>query len=217
MGVLSGRFPTDISRGAEGGHANFDVAIVMLAGGQEVPNLNWDYARGRWNVARVIEATNSHLVARRHFIKARGRFHYFRFKDPFDYLCSREGDDRGRITAVSGGGGTLQINKVYGADEPSFEYVRPLTRIVALTELVWHNGTPQTRGSDYTIDNDTGIITPGSAWDAEDVEVQCEFDCLCRYDTSGFNVQHVAGQYPGSNLLNWANIDIIEVREPEVE
>lgn len=210
MGVLAERFPDDIARGAEGGHGIWQNTIVAHQGGYETPNLDWQDARGEWNVARAIEFTGKHELARSHYYKARGTFHYFRFKDWLDFRCARTGDDKGRLT---GSTTAWQINKVYGSDEAGFEYVRPLKRIVAGSELVWRNGVLQTRTTHYTIDNDTGIVTSLVSWAGSTLEVSCEFDVLCRYDTPQFAPRLVHRRSDGQMLFEWADIRIVEVRE----
>lgn len=208
MGILSGRFPDDIAAGAIGGHGHWQTTIVQHQGGYETPNLDWEDARGEWNVSRAIEVAELHEVARGHYYKTRG-FHYFRFKDYTDFECARTGVELGRLT---GSTTAWQINKVYGADEPSFEYVRPLKRIVALSEQVWKNAALMTRGVDYTIDNDTGIVTSAISWAAATLEVSCEFDVLSRYDTPHLKATLVH-RGRGTSLLHWDDINIVEVRE----
>jgi uncharacterized protein (TIGR02217 family) len=212
MGILAGLYPEDIASGAVGMHGHFGVTIVEHQSGHETPNLDSTIARGRWNVARAIERTGQHEKARSHLYKARGRFHKFLFKDWTDCTCTRAGDDRGRLT---GAGVTWQMGKVYGADEPAFEYVRPLHRIKPLSESIWVSGALQTRGSAYTIDNATGVVTSASSWVAGTIEMACEFYVLCRYDANGADPRLVHRRLGGELWIDWQNIDIVEVREDE--
>lgn len=211
MGILTGRFPDDIAVGAEGGWPGWLVTIVSHAGGQETAHLDDAESRGRWNVARVVEEQDLHDVARRFFIRARGSFHHFRFKDHADCACARMGEDKGVLV---GSGTTWTINKVY-ADSDEFEYVRRLYRIVAGTERIWRNGSLQTRSTHYTIDNDTGIVTANSEWDGDTLEVECEFDVLCRFDVDRLSARLEFRQHDGVLHLQWPDIDIVEVREAE--
>jgi uncharacterized protein (TIGR02217 family) len=204
MGILSARFPDDIARGAEGGHGYWSTTIVDHQGGFETANLDWLQARGQWNVARALELTGKHEIARSHFYKARGAFHHFRFKDWHDFKCARTGIDKGRLTGAST---TWQINKVYGTDEPDFEYIRPLFRIVAGTVSVWISGVLQVG---YTVDNDTGIITGAMS---EDAEVSCQFDVLCRYNVQRFAARLDYRLDESRSVIAWPDIDIVEVRE----
>lgn len=210
MATLTERFPDDIARGAEGGHAYFSTNIVISVGGLERRNANWQDARGEWQVARAIELSGKHQVARSHFIKARGSLHTFRFKDWHDFTASRTGNDKGRLTGATT---TWQINKVYGTDEATFEYVRPLKRIVAGSEQIWLNGSLRTRTTHYTIDNDTGIVTSLASWAGGTLEVSCQFDVLTRYNTDAFNPRLLYRLDEASFLFEWANIGIVEARE----
>lgn len=215
MGILTGRFPDDIAIGADGGWPGWIVTIVPHAGGQETPHLDDSQSRGRWNVARVVEEQDAHDIARRFFIRARGSYHHFRFKDWADFECFREGDDRGRLT---GSGTAWVINKVYASSD-EFEYLRRLYRIVAGSEQIWRNGTLQVRNTHYTIDNDTGAVTSSTSWTGSLLEVACEFDILCRFDMQQFAARAEFRQPDpdapsGATLhLSWPDIDIVEVRE----
>ena len=210
MGILAARLPDDIERGAEGGHGYWKATIVAHEGGFETPNLDWQDARGEWNIGRALELTGLHEIARSHYYKARGMFHLWRFKDWLDFQCARTGNDKGRLT---GSTTAWQINKVYGADEAGFEYVRPLKRIVAGSEQIWRNGTLQTRVTHYTLDNDTGIVTSLSSWAGDTIEVACQFDVLCRYDTPKFAPRLEHRLSDSKMLFKWSDINIVEVRE----
>lgn len=212
MAVLTTRFPDDIARGAEGGWPGWLVTVIEHAGGQETPNLDDANPRGRWNVARALERLSTHETARRHFIMARGQYHRFRFKDWADFIAARTGSDRGQLSGTTT---TWQMVKTYAADDATFKYQRTLTRVVALSEQVWKNGVLQTRGSDYTIDNDTGVITSSISWAAATLEMACEFDVLCRYDVERLSAV-LEFRLTGTDfLLRWSDIDIVEVREEE--
>lgn len=210
MGILAERFPDDIARGAEGGHGYWKATIVSHEGGYETPNLDWQDARGEWNVARALELTGKHEKARSYFYKARGMFHHWRFKDWLDFRCARAGNDKGRLTGTTT---AWQIAKAYGTDEPSFEYVRPLKRIAAGTVQIWRNGALQTLATHYTVDHDTGIVTSAASWAGDTLEVACEFDVLCRFDTPRFSPRLEHRRADNTMLFRWADINIVEVRE----
>lgn len=211
MGILTDPFPDRIARGAVGMHGGFLVTNVAHQGGYETPNLDEPVALGRWNVARAIEKERQHATARRHLYRCRGNFHRFLFKDWTDHAATRAGEDRGRLTGATT---TWQMNKVYGASDTEFAYVRPLHRIVPLSDQIWVSGALQTRGSAYTIDNDTGIVTSAGSWTAGTLEMACQFYVLCRYDLAGPGDARLAHRRPdGEVLIDWPNIDIVEVRE----
>lgn len=208
MAELTERFPDCISFGAFGGWPSWLVTIVQHAGNIETRNLDDATPRGRWNFAQAVKEKPDHEMVYNHFIKARGQFHTFRFKDWGDFECFRTGDARGRLV---GAGTSWQASKVYGTDEPSFEYVRSLIRIVALSDQIWRNGSLQTRGADYTINNNTGVITSAVSWTGATLELACEFDVLCRYDVSRLDVSMIsrAGQ-DGDLIVQWSDVDICE-------
>lgn len=209
MGTLASRLPVDIERGAEGG-LGWKTSIVSHQSGHETATLEWEDHRGEWNIARAIERTGKHEDARRHLYKCRGAFHDFRFKDWMDFGCTRTGTDRGRLTGTTT---TWQINKAYGTDEATFEYVRPLYRIVAGTLQVWRNAALQTVTTHYTVNMDTGVITSLASWAGDTLEVACEFDVLCRYDTQRLNARLVHRRGDGVQLIKWDDIAIVEKRE----
>lgn len=215
MAELAERFPDCISFGAFGGWPSWLVTIVQHAGNVETRNLDDPTPRGRWNFANAVKELSDHQQVYNHFIKARGQFHTFRFKDWGDFECDRFGDARGRLV---GAGMIWQMSKVYGADEPSFEYVRDLERIVALTESIWRNGVLQVRGADYTIDNNTGEVTSAISWTGATLEMSCEFDVPCRYDVSRLDVNMVSRAGTGDLIVQWSDVDIVEeiVDEDEV-
>jgi uncharacterized protein (TIGR02217 family) len=210
MAVLTGRFPDDIAKGAEGG-PGWDVTFVQHAGGHETTHLNDPHPTWRWNVARAVEKLAKHEVARRHYFLSRSGYHQFRFKDHTDYLCPRTGSDKGRLVGAST---AWTINKVYGAGA-SQEYVRRLYRIVAATESIWRNGTLQVRNTHYTINNDTGAVTAATSWTGDTLEVACQFDVLCRYDTARLSARVLARGADSLLRIHWADIDIVSVVEAD--
>jgi uncharacterized protein (TIGR02217 family) len=207
------RLRDDIAAGLEGGHNYFDVTIVSFPSGNESRNLDTPVAKGRWNAARAIEFHAAHAWARAHFMKARGMFRTWRMKDYFDYEADRVAGDINALGRLVGSGTIWQMSKVYGVDEPSFEYVRPLHCIVPGTDRIWVSGALQVNGVAYTLDDDTGIVTSASTWNPEQLEMACEFDVPCRYDTRGIEARHIFGDDSARMLIRWENIDIVEVRE----
>jgi uncharacterized protein (TIGR02217 family) len=213
MGTLTERFPVDIARGAEGGHGHFKTTIATGHGGYEDRNGEWEDARGRWNVGRAVERSGKHERVRAHFYKARGALHDFRFKDWHDFTATRtatSSNEKGRLT---GSGTAWQVGKVYGADEATFEYVRPIYRLVAGTLQIWRNNTLQTLTTHYTVNENTGAVTSVSSWTGDTLECAFQFDVLCRYELDEFSAR-LAHRTPNAVMLfDWSRIAIIEVRE----
>lgn len=212
MSELAERFPDCISFGAYGGWPSWLVTIVAHAGNVETRNLDDPHPLGRWNFANAVKELTDHRQVYNHFIKARGQFHTFRFKDHADFECDRVGNAQGRLV---GSGTAWHMGKVYGADEPSFEYVRELNRIVAGTESIWVNTVLQVRNTDYAIDNDTGDVVSSSSWSGATLEMSCEFDVHCRYDVSRLDVSMVSRAGAGDLLVSWSDVDVVEVIDEE--
>lgn len=209
MGDLNQRFPDRIAAGATGGHAYFLTQVAAVKSGAEVRNQDWSLARGRWNVSQGLKTQADYETIRDFLYMARGRFHRFRFKDWKDYRCARAD---GRLVQVTST--TFQIAKVYGSD-PTFEYVRNLKRIVANTQSIWKDAVLLTEGGgagQYTLNDDTGIVTFGTAPGASVLEVSCDFDVPARFDIDRDD-SAIRGRKPdGTLFIEWDNIDIVEDR-----
>jgi uncharacterized protein (TIGR02217 family) len=78
------QFPPRISRGATGG-PGFKTTIVVTGGGYEQRNIDWQNARGRWEVGHNIKSPGDFGEVLAFFFARRGRAHGFRFKDWLDY------------------------------------------------------------------------------------------------------------------------------------
>jgi len=201
MAELSQRFPDDIARGARGG-AGYSTTVVAAFGGGEDRNINWPEARHRYDVSYAVKSMDRARVCDAHFRKARGRAHSFRFKDWTDFQLARADS---RLVLVSGT--TYQLCKVYGADEPAFEEVREIRRIVAGTLSVYSVDTLLVAGVDYTVDVDTGRITTASGT----LTASCEFDVPCRYDFDEKDATLVHRKPDGTVLIEWSGIRLVEV------
>lgn len=209
MGLLTTLFPDSIARGAEGGHGGFNTIIVSHAGGYETPNAEWEDARGRWNLSLAIKKTDSAAAARDYFYMARGRFHHWPMRDWTDWECERAS---GRAVAIDAS--TFQLSKVYG-DDPTFEYVRPLYLPIAGTVQIWRNAAALALGVDFTVDTATGIVTLASPIGTDTIECAFDFYCRCRFDTDSYSPRLIDRAHSsGALLIEWDNIDVIEVRPP---
>lgn len=200
MAYLNKPFPRRIARGATGGHGHWMTEIVESVGGHEYATQLWSRARGRWNVSHGIKTSAQHEEAQAHYYMARGRLHTWRFRDWKDYQLSRE---HSTLVAVTGG---WRITRVYG-DVAGMEYLRPITRPCPGTVRVYDgSGTLVST----TVDYETGIVGAGGAG----YTVECEFDVPCRYDTDRMDTSVLSRKPDGTLFINWANLDIVESREP---
>jgi uncharacterized protein (TIGR02217 family) len=223
MGLMTTPFPDFIAAGATGGHGHFATTIVQMFGGHESPNKDDVDGRGAWNVSQTVKRLDadgalvvndrSAAAARDHLYMARGRFHHWPFRDWTDWNCPR---DRGRAVALTTT--TFQLSKVYGADT-SFEYVRPVYLPMPGTVKVWRNGTPLVAGVGFTYlsssslnVNEVGVVTLASAIGGDTIETSFDFWCRCRYGIDRYDPRLVHRSSNGTLLIEWADIEIREVR-----
>lgn len=191
------QFPPDISYGASGGPA-FSTAVVATVSGYEHRNINWSQGRGRWNVAHGLKtrAQVADLIA---FFRARkGRAYGFRFKDWSDFQASTQvlGTGDGSTTA-------FQLVKHYVSGE--IDDVRLISKPVAGTVQVYHDGAPATG---WSVDTTTGLITfttpppNGSV-----ITADFEFDVPVRFDTDQMDLTVETAE-----LSRWSQIPVVEIR-----
>lgn len=199
------QFPPVIARGASQG-PSFSTQIVTTSGGGERRNVNWSQARRRYNVGTGLRTRADAAVLLAFFHARQGRAFGFRFKDFSDFELSRQ-----NIGTTNGSLATFQIFKRYTSG--GINHDRTITRPVSGTVRCWQNGTERTLGAGATqfqVNLTTGVITLGStlaATTGQAVEVQCEFDVPCRFDTDDMAVAM-------TTFFNqeWADISIVEVR-----
>jgi uncharacterized protein (TIGR02217 family) len=199
------QFPPVIARGASQG-PSFSTQIVTTSGGGERRNVNWAQARRRYNVGTGLRTRADADVLLAFFHARQGRAFGFRFKDFSDFELPRQ-----NIGTTNGSLATFQIFKRYTSGGVNHD--RTITRPVSLTVRCWQNGTERTLGagaSQFQVNLTTGVITLGStlaATTGQAVEVQCEFDVPCRFDTDDMSLAM-------TTFYNqeWADISIVEVR-----
>lgn len=205
------RFPTAISRNAQGGPER-RTDVVVLGSGFEERNSRWADSRRSYNAGYGVKSLDdlSQIIA--FFEERRGRLHAFRWRDPLDWKSCVPNAVPGRLDQVIGTGtGALadfQLKKTYGS--AFAPWCRDIKKPVSGTVKVAVAGVDQTAGTSFAVDYATGIVTflaghiPASG---ASVTAGFEFDVPVRFDTdkleinlSGFS----AGAIP--------NIPIIEVR-----
>jgi uncharacterized protein (TIGR02217 family) len=204
--MLSERFPTNVSRGASGG-PGFKTTIHTTRSGVEKRNIDWEFARGRWNVSLDMRPFSDINTVRSLFYNAKGMAETFRFKDWSDYLSGS-----GTVAAseaIGTGDGvdtTFQLVKTYSITGSS--YVRDITKPVASTVRVFVNGVEQTLTTHYTLNANTGVITFVSPVpNGQAVTAIYEFDVLARFDQDQLDpVVQVA-----LNVYSSGTVNIIEV------
>lgn len=148
----------------------FNTSIVTTFGGFEQRNVNWQKARGRWDVSTGLK-NKTDMDTLQAFFRARfGKAYGFRFKDWTDYQAVGQvlGNGNGVIT-------TFQLTKLYTSG--SNTYSREIKKPVSGTIKIYLNGVLQ--GAGFTVDLTTGVVTFSSAPGAG-VVVSADFVLTCR-------------------------------------
>ena len=204
-------FPTDYSRGAVGG-PEFRTTIVETGSGYEQRNVDWDTARCRWDLSRLLIDPSTRDATILFFRARKGKANSFLFQDWNDFYAgmaytgtpSTLTHTGAHNFAVGDGITTVfQIYKVY-TDTYGTEN-RKITRPVSPIR-VYLAGVNQ--GSGFTVDYTTGKVTfataPGSGvaigWSGQ-------FNVPVRFDTD-----HLPVEYLNPTSGNIA-VTIVEVRE----
>lgn len=192
------QFPPKIAYGASGG-PEFNTSITTTQGGFEQRNINWQKARGRWDVSTGIK-NKTDMDAVQAFFRARfGKAYGFRFKDWSDFQAVGQniGTGNGTLTA-------FQLTKTYVSGSNS--YVREIKKPVSGTVKIYLNSVLQ--GAGYTVDLTTGIVTFTVAPSAGvAVTADYDFDVPVRFDTDMLSVR-----IDGPVQYLWDAIPIVETR-----
>lgn len=199
------RFPDSISRGSSGGPRR-RTDIVTLRSGFEERNAIWADSRREYDAGLGIRNINDlHTVLE--FFEARlGRLYGFRWKDWADYKSCPPNQNTSESDQLIGtGDGTtvdFQITKTYSSGPTA--YVRDIKKIVNGTVSVEINGS-LVNPADYTVDNNTGIITFNTApTNTHDIRAGYEFDVPVRFTNDHIDISvdlFSAGQVPQVNVI----------------
>jgi len=205
------RFPVDISIGATGGPER-RTEIVTLGSGREERNTRWANSRRRFNAGYGVKTLDQIHQVIRFFEERRGRLHGFRWRDPVDNKsCPPSSTPSPQDQVVSVGDGISDLfllTKDYS--ENINPYKRRIDKPVAGSVVVAVDSVLQTVGSDYTIDEATGVIlfasgnipNPGAL-----ITAGFLFDVPARFDSDYLEI----------NLTNFdagaiPDIPIVEIR-----
>lgn len=192
------RFPDDIAYGASGG-PEFATTIVTMASGFEQRNINWQAARGRWDVASGLKKQAQLDTLLAFFRGRKGRAHGFRFKDWSDFRATGQ-----LIGTGDGTNKTFQLVKNYASGAGSES--RIIKKPVSGTTKIYLNGVQLTSG--WSISSSTGIVTINTApSNGVPVTADFEFDVPVRFDTD-----RMAVTIEFFNLHQWSGIPIVEIR-----
>ena len=205
------RFPTAISRNAQGGPER-RTDVVTLGSGFEERNSRWADSRRSYNAGYGVKSLDDLNAVIAFFEERRGRLHGFRWRDHADWKSCPPGAVPGLLNSVIGTGNgtaaTFQLSKTYGGAYAP--WVRAIKKPVAGTVLVAVAGVQRTLGTDFAVDTSTGLITflPGHIpLTGQSVTAGFEFDVPVRFDSDRLEV-NVSGFKHGAI----PNIPIVEVR-----
>lgn len=192
------QFPPKVAYGASGG-AEFNTSITTTFSGFEQRNVNWQKARGRWDVSTGIK-TKTDMDILQAFFRARyGKAYGFRFKDWSDYQAVGQTLGTGNGTQTA-----FQLTKAYTSG--AYSYNRDIKKPVTGTVKIYLNAVLQ--GAGYSVDLTTGIVTFSSAPGAGViVSADFDFDVPVRFDTDTLAVRA-----DGPGIFVWDAIPIVEIR-----
>ena len=166
------RLPIEVERGFQGG-PEFKTTVLVLSSGFERRNVDWEVARGRWDIAYGLRDLDSIAEVRDFFYARQGRARGFRFRDWSDFEATNENIGTGNSTQTA-----FQLRRQYASGV--ITYNRNISKPVAGTVRMFLD-TVET--SAFTVDTTTGIVTfaspPGNA---VVVTSTFQFDVPVRFD-----------------------------------
>ena len=202
------RFPTAISRGAQGGPER-RTDVVVLGSGFEERNSRWAASRRSYNAGYGVQSLDALYEVIAFFEERRGRFHGFRWRDHADWKSGAPGALTTPLDQAIGTGTgaalTFQLKKTYGAVHAP--YVREIRKPVAGTVRVAVAGVEKAEGVAWSCDPATGVVSfaggaiPG---DGDAVTAGFEFDVPVRFDTDHLDINltsFAAGDIPAIPLV----------------
>lgn len=199
------RLDEDVEKGAIGG-PEFRTLLLELSSGFEKRNVEWERARGKWDLSYGMDTKANQEAVLAFFYARYGRAYGFRFKDWTDYqVGSSSTDTPQEVGTGTGSADKFQAYRRYTSGAYTFN--RPLTRLVSGTVRVFLDGVEQMSG--WTVDVDTGVITftaaPGLG---VSVGVICEFDVPVRFD-----MDHLPIEAERDDAFAYPEVPIVELKE----
>jgi uncharacterized protein (TIGR02217 family) len=205
------RFPTRISRGADGGPER-RTDVVTLGSGFEERNSRWADSRRSYNAGYGVASLDDVHEVIAFFEERRGRLHGFRWKDHADWKSCAPGEETTAFDQhIGAGDGTLaqfQLIKTYGS--AFAPWVRAIKKPVAGTVKIAVDGAEKIQGTHFDVDATSGVVifTGGHEPGAGDiVTAGFEFDAPVRFDADRLDI-NIAGLKHGAI----PNIPIVEIR-----
>ncbi|HRN83401.1 MAG TPA: DUF2460 domain-containing protein [Hyphomicrobium sp.] len=205
------RFPTGISRGAQGGPER-RTDVVVLGSGFEERNSRWLASRRSYDAGYGVRSLDALHEVIAFFEERRGRFHGFRWRDHADWKSVAPGAQTTAFDQAIGVGDgiarTFQLRKAYGALHAPF--VREIVKPVAGSVKIAVNGAVRVQGTHFSVDTTSGAVVfaenEAPATDAV-VTAGFEFDVPVRFDTDKLEI-NLSGFQSGAI----PRIPIVEIR-----
>lgn len=205
------RFPTGISRGAQGGPER-RTDVVLLGSGFEERNSRWADSRRSFNAGYGLRSLDDLHAVIAFFEERRGRLYGFRWRDHSDWKsCVPSGQPSAMDQVVGIGDGarvSFQLTKAYGGNDAPWE--RTIRKPVAGSVLIAVDGTVLSEGEGFLVDETRGLVTflPGHEPAAGAiVTAGFSFDVPVRFDADKLEI-NLQGFTHGAI----PNIPIVEIR-----
>jgi uncharacterized protein (TIGR02217 family) len=205
------RFPTTISRGAQGGPER-RTDIVVLGSGFEERNSRWANSRRAYNAGYGVRSLDDLYAVTAFFEERRGRLHGFRWRDHADWKSALPQAVPTALDQTIGTGDGItaiyQLKKTYGSVHAP--WARDIKKPVSGTVLAAVAGVSKTPGTQFTVNTTTGTVTflAGSIPTlGQAITAGFEFDVPVRFDTDKLDV-NLLGLKHGAI----PNIPLIEIR-----
>jgi uncharacterized protein (TIGR02217 family) len=205
------RFPTAISRGAQGGPER-RTDVVVLGSGYEERNSRWANSRRSYNAGYGVRSLDALHEVIAFFEERRGRFHGFRWRDHADWKSGAPGAATTPPDQVIGTGDgtalTFQLKKTYGSAHAPF--AREIKKPVSGTVKIAVAGVTKISGTHFTVNAATGLVTfAGGQAPANGALVTAgfEFDVPVRFDTDKLEI-NLSGFQSGAI----PSIPVVEIR-----
>jgi len=204
------RFPTDISRGAQGGPER-RTDVVVLGSGFEERNARWADSRRSYNAGYGVKSLDDLHAVIAFFEERRGRLYGFRWRDHVDDRSCAPGATVSPLDQVLGVGdgaqAVFQLVKRYG--DAHAPWTRAIKKPVAGSVAVAVDGD-EMAPEDFLVDAATGkvLFQPGHVpRNGARVTAGFAFDVPVRFDTDRLEI-NVQGFRHGAI----PHIPIVEVR-----
>ncbi len=206
------RLPEEVEQGAKGG-PTFFTTVLPLDSGFEKRNQNWSLQRLKWDIGYGIQTKSDYESVLSFFYVCQGRAHGFRFKDwsDFEIVDVATGNPQFLFTG-DGTTNPIQAFRRYKSPSGDTTFDRKITRLVQNSTpplAIYNNGVAWLEGTNFTVDYDTGIITPISTLTTgHTFTIYAQFDVPARFDSDTFQTD-----VTWADAMALTGINLIETKE----